>query len=71
MTKEENNIIDISNIINEAERFIAKAREAKNRLTQVSKENYKPASFKEVAAMKRAALDLKRELTLITQMKSY
>lgn len=57
--------------IAEADRFIKRAEIARERLIEIDKVEYPQYSFKEVGAVKRAAHDLKRELTNITQMKSY
>lgn len=50
----------------EAIRFINKVKECKSRLVEVE---WSSSGLKETGAVKRAALDLKNELTRITQSK--
>lgn len=60
--------------IKEAERFISKAKQAMGRLDEIidgSEGEYGPAGTKEFAAAKRAALDLKSQLTSITNKTFY
>lgn len=57
--------------IDEAERFIKKAKGAIKRIKEEAATEYGCIATKETGAVKRAALDLKRVLTDINQMKSY
>lgn len=57
--------------IAEAERFIKTAEKALKRLSEEEKVEYGCNSTKETGAVKRAALDLKRAMTDINQMKTF
>jgi hypothetical protein len=70
MKTENPNIKIIQNVIDETSRFVARARAAQLRLMDNDEATYTQYSFKEIAALKRSALDLKMELTSIIKMKS-
>lgn len=70
MKIENPNIEIIQTAIAEANRFIQKSEIAKMRLIENDKSGYRQYTFKEVGAIKRAALDLKDLLTTITKMVS-
>lgn len=52
----------------EAQRFIRRCEQAESRLVENDETGGGQYAFKEVAALKRSALDLKQVLTSITQM---
>lgn len=58
----------LTEVQKETERFLERLIAARNRFSQ---EEYYIRGCKESAALKRAALDLKQELTKITQSTNY
>lgn len=55
----------------ECERFMKRINDAKKRIHDDKRDGYERYSCKENAALKRAALDLKNELSRITKMGVY
>ncbi len=62
------NIELLNEVESETKRFLKKLKETKARL---SKDDYAKYGCKETGAIKRSALDLKNELTRITQASAY